>query len=61
MSCHPVTLLYCLGKILKKIIRRRLTSLTADTIPKQQLAGRNGFSTSNPFAKLTSNAEISQI
>ena len=59
-SYRPITLLNCLGKVLEKVIQRRLAALTADTIPKQQFGGRNGFSTVDALAKLVSYSERNQ-
>ena len=59
-SYRPITLLNCLGKVLEKVVQKRLASLTADTIPKQQFGGRNGFSTADALAKLISYTEVNQ-
>ena len=59
-SYRPITLLNCLGKVLEKVVQRRLASLTADIIPKQQFGGRNGFSTTDALAKLISYTEMNQ-
>jgi len=49
-----------LGRVLEKIVQRRLVLLTADIIPKQQFGERNGFSTADAFAKLISYTKVNQ-
>ena len=49
-----------MGKVLEKVVQRKLTSLTANTTPKQQFGGRNGFSTADALTKLIRYTEVSQ-
>jgi hypothetical protein len=59
-SYRPTTLLNCLGKLLEKVVQKRLASLAANTIPKYQFGGRNGFSAVDAIAKLVNYAEKNQ-
>jgi hypothetical protein len=59
-SYRPITLLNCLGKLLEKVVQKKLASLAADTIPKHQFGGRNGFSTVDAITKLVNYAEKNQ-
>ena len=49
-----------MGKVLEKVVQRRLASLTPDTILRQKFSGRDGFSTADALAKLISYNEINQ-
>ena len=59
-SYRLITLLNFLGNVLEKVFQRKSASLTANTVPKQQFSGRNGFSTTDALAKLIRYTEVSQ-
>ncbi|ANB14594.1 polyprotein of L1-like non-LTR retrotransposon Zorro 3 [Sugiyamaella lignohabitans] len=56
-SYRPITLLSTLGKVLEKIMQRRLTALTSGMLPVDQYGGRHGSSAVEAAHKLVHHAE----
>lgn len=59
-SYRPITLLNTLGKILEKIIERRLSALTDTLIPAEQFGGRKGYSATDAVVKLSHDIETNK-
>jgi hypothetical protein len=53
---RPISLLNTMGKILEKIIQRRLTYLTQDILPNTQFGAREGYSATDAVLKIIQDA-----
>lgn len=56
-SYRPITLLSTLGKVLEKIVQKRLTVLTETLLPAEQYGGRHGYSAVDAVGKLCHDIE----
>lgn len=56
-SYRPITLLNTLGKVLEKVIQKRLAYLVEDKLPAEQYGGRPGYSAPDAVMKLVNDID----
>lgn len=59
-SYRPITLLNTMGKLMEKIVQKRLYHIVCHHLPPNQFGSRPGYSAPDALAKLVSEIEINQ-